>query len=347
MIATIPLYPGRRSALKRLALCGFALLVAAPGSALPASAGQDGRDLVLFDGFEGTDFAPGGGLYYKDNHEQEAGSYAFESEIVRSGKQAIELSVRSQCKKQNGLCSERAEVWEKPEVLVLYGEPVWYALSMRMATPIPTEPHRYVMAQWKREIIPGAHGDYSPLLALRLVDGRLVATVDTDTGTFQPTGTAERPTACRPGEAPAGTPDEFGQFRTLVAAAPGEHAPAQIGFPGCSPDLVITPRGGTLPALDSGWIDFVFQVKPGPGGDGRIDIVANGQWIVTVEGKIGHEGDGLGEHMYFKFGPYRAGQDGIWKLWYDDFRRGPACTDVASAELCATLGAGVKSALTP
>lgn len=325
----------------------FALVFAALpvlGATAPAGAADSARNLVLFDGFEGSDFAPGGGLYYKDNHEQEAGTYLFQSQVAREGKQAIELSVRSQCKHQNGLCSERAEVWEKPEVLVPYGQPVWYAFSMRMATPIPAETHRYVMAQWKREIIPGAHGDYSPLLALRMVDGRLVATIDTDTGSFQPTGTVARPEGCLPGEAPAGTPDEFNQFRTLVAAAEGEHLPAQIGFPGCTPDLVVTPRGGTLPALESGWIDLVLQVKPGPGGDGRIDIVANGQWVVTVEGRIGHEGDGLGDNMYFKFGPYRAGRDGIWTLWYDDFRRGPNCTDVAAAEVCGRLQASATPA---
>jgi len=334
----------RHRPLCRLAF-GAALLAV---GACPALGRDDTRALVLFDGFEGADFAPGGGLFYKDNREQEAGTYLFQSEVAHDGRQAIELSVRSQCRHQNGLCSERAEVWEKPEVLVRYGVPVWYAFSMRMATPIPRDRHRYVMAQWKREIIPGAHGDYSPLLALRMIDGRLVATIDTDTGSFAPTGTAARPEGCRPGEAPAGTPDEFNQFRTLVAAAPGGQPASQIGFPGCTPDLVVTPRGGTLPALDSGWIDFVFMVKPGPGGDGRIDILANGQWIVTVEGRIGHEGEGLGENMYFKFGPYRAGRDGIWTLWYDDFRRGPNCTDVATAQLCGRLDAdAVKSALTP
>lgn len=349
MIGSTSLPPSGPSALPWLALWAVALVGASVSAPCPAHAGDQTRDLVLSDGFEGTDFAPGGGLYYKDNHEQEAGTYAFQGETVRSGKQAIELSVRSQCKKQNGLCSERAEVWEKPEVLVPYGEAVWYALSMRMATPIPTERHRYVMAQWKRQIDPGAHGDYSPLLALRMVDGRLVATVDTDTSRYEPIGTPARPVACLAGEAPAAPPDEFNQIRTLVAAAPGEHLPAEIGFPGCTPDIRVTLREGPLPALESGWIDFVFQVKPGPAGDGRIDVVANGRWIATVEGHIGHDGDGLGDNMYFKFGPYRAGQDGVWKLWYDNFGRGPHCTDVAAGELCTRLGAeaAVKSALTP
>lgn len=310
-----------------------------------AATDADGQNIILHDGFEGTDFAPGGGLYYKNNREQGAGTHRFQSEVVRTGKGAVDLSVRPQCPGDNELCSERAEVWEKPEILVRYGDPVWYAFSMKMAEPIPAERHRYVMAQWKREIDPGAMGDYSPLLALRLMEGKLAVTIDTDTGAFVEIGTAERPTGCRPGEAAAAMPDEFNQFRALVAVEPGGRDAAGAGFTGCTPDLIVTPRGGTLPALSSGWVDFVFLVKPGPKGDGRIEILTNGQWIATVEGKIGHEGPGLGDHLYFKFGPYRAGRDNIWRLYYDEFRRGPACTDVAPAETCAKVTA--TAAATP
>lgn len=325
----------------------FALALALLPALASRSLASDvnGRDTVLYDGFEGTDFAPGGGLYYKNNREQGAGSHSFQSEVVRSGKGAVDLSVRPQCPPDNELCSERAEVWEKPDILVRYGDPVWYAFSMKMAEPIPPERHRYVMAQWKREIDPGAMGDYSPLLALRLMEGRLAVTIDTDTGAYAAIGTAERPTGCKPGEAAAAAPDEFNQFRSLVAIEPGGGDAVASGFAGCTPDLIVTPRGGTLPSLASGWIDFVFQVKPGPQGDGRIDIFTNGQWIATVTGKIGHEGPQLGEHLYFKFGPYRAGRDNVWRIYYDEFRRGPACSDVAPATLCAAMTA--ETALTP
>lgn len=295
------------------------------------------RNVPLFDGFEGQDFAPAGGLYYKHNREQSAGTVVFQSQLVRSGQQALDLSVRPLCKPENELCSERAEIWEKPEVLVPYGQPTWYGLSMQLAQPISTERHRYVMMQWKREIDPGAMGDYSPLLALRLMEGRVAVTVDTDTGAFAPVGTPERPAGCKPGEAVAAPPDEFNQFRTLIAIEPGQMGPEEAGFTGCTPDIRVKTRG-TLPAGESGWIDYVFMVKPGPKGDGRIEVVANGEWIVTVEGKIGHEGPQLGDHMYFKFGPYRGGDGNIWRLYYDDFRRGPACTDVADAATCAKIG---------
>ncbi|MCB4768291.1 polysaccharide lyase [Ancylobacter sp. Lp-2] len=314
-----------------------ALLVAFLTAAMLPSPGRaDTSATPLADGFEGDDFAPGGGLFYKHNHEQSAGTVVFQSQVVRSGRQSLDLSVRPLCPPESELCSERAEIWEKPDVLVPYGRQTWYALSMQLAQPVSTERHRYVMMQWKREIDPGAMGDYSPLLALRLMEGRIAVTVDTDTGTFAPIGTSERPTGCKPGEAMASPPDEYNQFRTLVAIEPGVMGPEEAGFTGCTPDIRVTPRGA-LPAAGSGWVDYVFSVKPGPTGDGRIDVVANGKWIVTVEGKIGHEGPQLGEHMYFKFGPYRGGDGNVWRIYYDDFRRGPACTDVADAAICAKI----------
>ena len=43
-----------------------------------------------------------------------------------------------------------------------------------------SDDHRYLIAQWKREIDPGAEGDFSPFLALRMRQGKLFATVETN-----------------------------------------------------------------------------------------------------------------------------------------------------------------------
>ncbi len=90
----------------------------------------------------------------------------------------------------------------------------------------------------------------------------------------------------------------------------------------------MTHHGNPLPRPDSGWIDFVIYSHPGPSGDGHVEIFANGKWIVTVKGDIGHADAGLGPNQYFKFGPYRAAGEGIWTMYYDSFRRSPLCTDV-------------------
>jgi hypothetical protein len=68
---------------------------------------------------------------------------------------------------------------------------------------VPQDDGRYVMAQWKREIISGAEGDYSPFLALRLYQGKLGVTVETDLIESFPIGSPQRPDGClapaRPG----------------------------------------------------------------------------------------------------------------------------------------------------
>lgn len=155
----------------------------APDPDAPAHApdpDQDPAGLVLRDGFDGSGFAPEGGRYYRHNFEQEAGTMRFQSQIVRAGKGALELSVVPHCPADRKNCSERAEIWGDTALRVPYDEGVWSAFSMRFGDPVPRDDHRYVMAQWKREILPGADGDYSPFVALRLRSGVMFATIETD-----------------------------------------------------------------------------------------------------------------------------------------------------------------------
>ena len=105
-------------------------------------------------------------------------------------------------------------------------------------------------------------------------------------------------------------------------------------FNACSAGLIVTDRGHKLPTAASGWIDFVIYTKPGPDGTGHIEIFADGKWIVTIKGHIGHGDPGLGSHQYFKFGPYRAAGARTWTLYYDDFRRSPRCAEVMAEALC-------------
>lgn len=308
-----------------------------PASGSPARAAEPGR-FQLSDDFEAGRFSEAGGLFYKENAEQARGMVRFQSEVVRNGRMALELSVEPSCKVTGTGCSERAEVWERVEQLAPYEQPLWYAFSMRLGDPIPREMHRLVMAQWKREIIPGADGDYSPFLALRLSRGRLIATVVGDEVRYAKKGVAPRASGCLPGESPANAPDNHRQVRATVAIEGGlgvAHAEAE----GCALDLRVTERGGAWPKADSGWVDFVFMVKPDPAGQGVIEIAANGQWIATVEGAIGHRGAGLDKTQYFKFGPYRAHRPDRWVIYYDDFKRSSRCTDVAPTALCSAISA--------
>lgn len=296
----------------------------------------DRAALRLADDFELGHFAPGGGLYYKDNFEQSAGTVTFQSDDVRNGKGALKLTIEPICSGGGG-CSERAEVWERPEVLASYDSPVWYGFSMKLADPVPSDDHRYVMAQWKRQIMPGAEKDYSPFFALRLDKGRLVLTIDSDSLSVAPLGSEAREGDCLPGEAPVNDRDEYGQTRVLAAFEEGMSVADWRYVNGCTSDLEVIRHAPGLPAADSGWIDFAFMIQTGPEGGGRIEILANERWIATVKGRIGHQGEGLGDKQYFKFGPYRAAQETEWTVLYDRFRRGPECEDVASVKACSMV----------
>ena len=212
-----------------------------------------------------------------------------------------------------------------------YEEGVWYGFAVKFAEPIPRDDHRYMIAQWKREIEPGAEGDFSPFLALRLRNGKLFATVETN---YRPPADGQGPGDCGQNRTPVWLRPETNQMRALVAADANWTPGDGTLYNSCSDALAVVDHGNKLPAPDSGWIDFVVFTKPGPDGSGRIDLFANGKPVVTVKGLIGHADEGLGKNQYFKFGPYRAGHANDWILYYDDFRRSSRCEDVLKDGVC-------------
>ncbi len=299
-------------------------LAAAALSASAAAAG--GGSKVLRDGFDGPGFSPEGGLYYRENFEQSAGTVEFQSAVVRTGAGALKLSVRPLCPPGKKGCSERAEIWEKTDLRVPYTQGVWYGFAVKFAEPIPADDHRYLIAQWKREIDPGAKGDFSPFLALRLRNGKLFATVETNY--VAPAGGASGGSKDCAGGTPVWLRPDSRQMRALVAVDANWTAEDNTIYTSCTDQIRVVDHGNRIPPPDSGWIDFAVYTKPGPGGSGRIELYANGKPVVTVTGRIGHADAGLGENQYFKFGPYRAAHAGEWTLYYDDFRRSPDCRDV-------------------
>ncbi|WP_412535313.1 polysaccharide lyase [Mesorhizobium sp. BAC0120] len=309
----------------------------------------------LFDGFDGSDFSPAGGLYYRENFEQSAGTVEFQKAVKLSGAGALKLSVKALCPTDDDGCSERAEIWEKTALRVPYDQGVWYGFAVKFGDPIPIDDHRYLIAQWKREIIPGAEGDFSPFLALRLRNGKLFATVETNYVAPDASAQTEDSSSCCGGKMQlspqhasaqtdeAGCPEgaapvwfrpETNQMRALVATDSAWTAEDNDLYHGCTKAIRVIDHGNKLPLPSSGWIDFEVFTKPGPDGTGRIEIFANDKPVVTVEGHIGHADHGLGNNQYFKFGPYRAGHSDDWTLYYDHFRRSPHCADVLSEGSC-------------
>ena len=300
------------------------------------AAAKPAFEAALVDGFEGDDFSPAGGLYFRRNAEQRAGFYAFQREVTRGSAGALKLGVRPVRRAGSG-DSERAEVWERTDLRVPYERAVWYGFSVRFGEPIPQADHRHLIAQWKREIGPAARGDYSPFLALRLVRGRLFATVET---TLRTTDLATDPATIddRTGT-PAWLRREAGQVRVLVATDGGWNAKDGSLFGARTTRVAVTDRGSRLPAADSGWIDFAVMTRPGLDGSGHIELFANDRWVATVRGDIGHDDVGLGAHQYFKFGPYRTAASGEWTLYFDNFRRSMRARDVLGPQALAAYRA--------
>jgi hypothetical protein len=314
-----------------------AAAIAACALAWPAVGVAGDGAAVLSDGFEGTDFSKQGGLYYKDNDEQKAGTYEFQKDVRLSGEGALKLTIRPLCPAADDGCSERAEIWERTKLRAPFDQGTWYGFAVKFVDPVPSDDHRYVIAQWKREIGPEAVGDFSPFLAFRLKNGKLFVTVETNyyppmAGIVE--ASAGEPVKCPAGGVPVWLRPDTNQLRILVMGDQ-DWLPADGKlYSSCTDAVKVTTYGNPLPAPASGWIDFVVYSKPGPDGDGRIDIYANSRPIVTVEGHIGHNDKGLGENQYFKFGPYRDGHPGAWSLYFDDFRRSPNCADVLKGAAC-------------
>lgn len=313
---------------------GLGLLAAAASPALSGPA-DDPAQLLLKDDFEAGDFAAKSGLFYKDSIEQRAGRLVFQHTDGQAGTGALTLSVKPTCgSNTDDDCAERAEVWERPEVLAGYDRTVWYGLSVNLDDPVPQDDARYVIMQWKREVLPQGDGDYSPFMAVRLYQGHLGVTVETDLVQAYPIGGPDRPNGCRPGEALVLNRPTVGQTRALVAMEAGTNRTNYPNyFDSCTSAITVT-RHGDLPSAQNGWIDFVFRSSPGPHGDGHVEIFADGRPIASVRGHIGHDGPGFDKNQYFKFGPYRAPSALPWSVTYDNFRRGPRCADVMRGGQC-------------
>ncbi|WP_350334195.1 polysaccharide lyase [Coralliovum pocilloporae] len=291
-----------------------------------------GHSDVLHETFEGTGFTPDGVLFYKDNEEQRAGRYEFQSKVVRSGKQSISLMVEQRCADHDKGCSERAELWERNDLRLPYGTGTWYGFSINVAKPVPKDNIRHVLAQWKRAIDRPSGRNSSPFFAIRMREGIIYATAETHLlePLKNPDGSIKR--VCDPGEARIWNRPEDGQSRIFVAANPAMYLMRLDEYSACTDQVTVSRNGFEIPDAESGWVDYSVYVEPDPEGNGRIEFFTNGKHIATVTGAIGHRN--LGPNQYFKVGPYREGNEIPWTLHVDDFRRSSSCKDVLPAEAC-------------
>ena len=114
----------------------------------------------------------------------ETNSYDFQSKIVRNGKRAIRITLKSgdivEQQKGNDNSTERDELLEARELYAIEDIKYEYKFSMFLPDSFPIWPVRLVIAQWRQDCPFCSCSDYSPILALRYVSGKLFITLQTD-----------------------------------------------------------------------------------------------------------------------------------------------------------------------
>jgi hypothetical protein len=114
-------------------------------------------------------------------------SLEFQSDIVRKGKQAAKITLRSNDTFEAGNAksapNERDELLQVGDYAPHEGLYYEYKFSMFLPADFPIVSSRLVIAQWKQFCPSGAQcSDDSPVLAIRYVGGELYITLQTDYG---------------------------------------------------------------------------------------------------------------------------------------------------------------------
>jgi hypothetical protein len=245
---------------------------------------------------------------------------------------------------------ERAELWEADAVTLPSGTDVWYRFSFMVDPALPATAGRLVIGQWKQTNI--AAGDRSPVIAQRF-NGRVFAITIEQDNTAPNYAAAD--TQCRiwiaadvnasrsPGASEAHGLGLLGAQDTPQAGASSAlpslaHDELEVSHgasptPGaqakpapCAQDVAIA-RHNPLPDPFGRWVEMIYHIHLN-GRSGLLDVWADGQPIVTVQGRIGFRTDG-GGRQYFKFGPYRNHQSYSTFARLAHYARGFSREDIA------------------
>ena len=163
---------------KHFVLVALALIVALLFAALLV---VHYRKTHVYDGFESAELDS-----RWSKHRMVPGSFRTQSEIVRVGRSAAEITVRSRDRREeasdDGSATERDELMEAWWLFGHAGRAYRYSFSLYLPADFPIVPQRLVLAQWKQVCEWTRCRPQNPVLAIRYQNGELTVTRQDETG---------------------------------------------------------------------------------------------------------------------------------------------------------------------
>jgi hypothetical protein len=132
----------------------------------------------FYDGFETSDLNNNW-----SSKRMESSSLEMQSAVVRKGKSAVKITLRTgdmvEAKTDKDNSSERDELLEALPLYAVEGARYEYQFSMFLPDSFPITSNRLVIAQWKQFCPFCSCSEYSPILAIRYISGKLFVTLQT------------------------------------------------------------------------------------------------------------------------------------------------------------------------
>lgn len=137
------------------------------------------REIHVYDGFESSGLSP---LWSQSR--MVSGSFRVQSDVVRAGRSAGEITVHSGDRREeasdDGTASERDELMESWSLLAHIHRTYRYSFSLYLPVDFPIVPTRLVLAQWKQLCEWTRCRPDNPVLAIRYQNGELFVTRQDD-----------------------------------------------------------------------------------------------------------------------------------------------------------------------
>jgi Polysaccharide lyase len=133
------------------------------------------REIHVYDGFESDNLSS-----HWTRIRMEPGSFRTQSDIVRAGRSAGEITVhpgdRREEASDDGAATERDELMEAWWLFAYTGRSYRYSFSLYLPADFPIVPTRLVLAQWKQVCEWRRCRPQNPVLAIRYQSGELSVT---------------------------------------------------------------------------------------------------------------------------------------------------------------------------